>query len=100
MQCTSLDRFFLGSPLEQSPPSKERLSCCSSKRRIVTCGPSWIKCRLRVGAPLGAGRGVGSSTAMPCFSTAPGIHGARVAWAQRNLYGMLQEFMLENERLR
>ncbi|XP_032274033.1 kinesin-like protein KIF12 [Phoca vitulina] len=25
---------------------------------------------------------------------------ARVAWAQRNLYGMLQEFMLENERLR
>lgn len=27
-------------------------------------------------------------------------HGARVAWAQRNLYGMLQEFMLENERLR
>nr|XP_048315254.1 kinesin-like protein KIF12 isoform X1 [Myodes glareolus] len=31
---------------------------------------------------------------------APGIHGARVAWAQRNLYGMLQEFMLENERLR
>ncbi|EGW06651.1 Kinesin-like protein KIF12 [Cricetulus griseus] len=31
---------------------------------------------------------------------APGIHGAREAWAQRNLYGMLQEFMLENERLR
>ncbi|XP_038189916.1 kinesin-like protein KIF12 isoform X2 [Arvicola amphibius] len=31
---------------------------------------------------------------------APGIHGTRVAWAQRNLYGMLQEFMLENERLR
>ncbi|XP_037058549.1 kinesin-like protein KIF12 [Peromyscus leucopus] len=30
----------------------------------------------------------------------PGIHGARVAWAQQNLYGMLQEFMLENERLR
>ncbi|XP_029396227.1 kinesin-like protein KIF12 isoform X2 [Mus pahari] len=29
-----------------------------------------------------------------------GAHGARVAWAQRNLYGMLQEFMLENERLR
>ncbi|XP_076420464.1 kinesin-like protein KIF12 isoform X2 [Peromyscus maniculatus bairdii] len=29
-----------------------------------------------------------------------GIHGARVAWAQQNLYGMLQEFMLENERLR
>ncbi|KAM7324875.1 hypothetical protein ACRRTK_017180 [Alexandromys fortis] len=51
-------------------------------------------------SPLGAGRGVGSSTAMLCFSTAPGIHGARVAWAQRNLYGMLQEFMLENERLR
>ncbi|XP_058528498.1 kinesin-like protein KIF12 isoform X1 [Ochotona princeps] len=25
---------------------------------------------------------------------------ARLAWAQRNLYGMLQEFMLENERLR
>lgn len=34
------------------------------------------------------------------FSAAPGPHGARVAWAQRNLYGMLQEFMLENERLR
>ncbi|KAM5299344.1 kinesin-like protein KIF12 [Ctenodactylus gundi] len=31
---------------------------------------------------------------------APGLHGARLAWAQRNLYGMLQEFMLENERLR
>ncbi|XP_059111862.1 kinesin-like protein KIF12 isoform X2 [Peromyscus eremicus] len=31
---------------------------------------------------------------------APGIHGARGAWAQQNLYGMLQEFMLENERLR
>ncbi|XP_008048354.1 kinesin-like protein KIF12 [Carlito syrichta] len=29
-----------------------------------------------------------------------GLGGARVAWAQRNLYGMLQEFMLENERLR
>lgn len=29
-----------------------------------------------------------------------GFGGARVAWAQRNLYGMLQEFMLENERLR
>ncbi|XP_077824381.1 kinesin-like protein KIF12 isoform X7 [Macaca mulatta] len=29
-----------------------------------------------------------------------GLSGARVAWAQRNLYGMLQEFMLENERLR
>ncbi|CAK7293050.1 Kinesin-like protein KIF12 [Vulpes lagopus] len=28
------------------------------------------------------------------------LNGARVAWAQRNLYGMLQEFMLENERLR
>ncbi|XP_057169689.1 kinesin-like protein KIF12 isoform X2 [Ursus arctos] len=28
------------------------------------------------------------------------LSGARVAWAQRNLYGMLQEFMLENERLR
>ncbi|XP_071077242.1 kinesin-like protein KIF12 isoform X6 [Desmodus rotundus] len=26
--------------------------------------------------------------------------GTRVAWAQRNLYGMLQEFMVENERLR
>ncbi|XP_014384406.1 PREDICTED: kinesin-like protein KIF12 [Myotis brandtii] len=26
--------------------------------------------------------------------------GTRVAWAQQNLYGMLQEFMLENERLR
>ncbi|EHB03305.1 Kinesin-like protein KIF12 [Heterocephalus glaber] len=31
---------------------------------------------------------------------APGLHGARGAWAQRNLYGMLREFMLENERLR
>ncbi|XP_076790948.1 kinesin-like protein KIF12 isoform X4 [Arvicanthis niloticus] len=31
---------------------------------------------------------------------APGTHEARVAWAQRNLYGMLQEFMLENESLR
>lgn len=29
-----------------------------------------------------------------------GFSGARVAWAQRNLYGMLQEFMVENERLR
>ncbi|XP_015981803.2 kinesin-like protein KIF12 isoform X5 [Rousettus aegyptiacus] len=29
-----------------------------------------------------------------------GFSGSRVAWAQRNLYGMLQEFMLENERLR
>ncbi|KAM6170353.1 kinesin-like protein KIF12 [Rhynchocyon petersi] len=26
--------------------------------------------------------------------------GTQAAWAQRNLYGMLQEFMLENERLR
>uniref|UniRef100_A0A673UNS5 Kinesin-like protein n=1 Tax=Suricata suricatta TaxID=37032 RepID=A0A673UNS5_SURSU len=31
---------------------------------------------------------------------ASGLSGPRVAWAQRNLYGMLQEFMLENERLR
>ncbi|KAM6182156.1 kinesin-like protein KIF12 [Erethizon dorsatum] len=31
---------------------------------------------------------------------APGLHGARGSWAQQNLYGMLQEFMLENERLR
>ncbi|TEA36732.1 hypothetical protein DBR06_SOUSAS310149 [Sousa chinensis] len=31
---------------------------------------------------------------------ASGLTGARVSWAQRNLYGMLQEFMLENERLR
>ncbi|XP_059781418.1 kinesin-like protein KIF12 isoform X5 [Balaenoptera ricei] len=31
---------------------------------------------------------------------ASGLIGARVAWAQQNLYGMLQEFMLENERLR
>ncbi|XP_027471015.1 kinesin-like protein KIF12 isoform X2 [Zalophus californianus] len=31
---------------------------------------------------------------------ASSLSGARVAWAQRNLYGMLQEFMLENERLR
>ncbi|XP_055991352.1 kinesin-like protein KIF12 [Sorex fumeus] len=29
-----------------------------------------------------------------------GLGGARAAWAQRNLYGMLQEFMLENETLR
>ncbi|KAM8803050.1 kinesin-like protein KIF12 isoform 2-T2 [Rhynchonycteris naso] len=29
-----------------------------------------------------------------------GSSGSRVAWAQRNLYGMLREFMLENERLR
>ncbi|XP_007934952.1 kinesin-like protein KIF12 [Orycteropus afer afer] len=31
---------------------------------------------------------------------ASGLSGSRVAWAQRSLYGMLQEFMLENERLR
>ncbi|XP_049567052.1 kinesin-like protein KIF12 isoform X2 [Orcinus orca] len=31
---------------------------------------------------------------------ASGLTAARVSWAQRNLYGMLQEFMLENERLR
>ncbi|XP_064146914.1 kinesin-like protein KIF12 [Loxodonta africana] len=31
---------------------------------------------------------------------ASGFSGTRLAWAQRNLYGMLQEFMLENERLR
>lgn len=35
-----------------------------------------------------------------CLPAAPRVHGARVAWAQRNLYGMLQEFMLENEKLR
>ncbi|KAK2494569.1 hypothetical protein MC885_007092 [Smutsia gigantea] len=29
-----------------------------------------------------------------------GLSGARMTWAQQNLYGMLQEFMLENERLR
>lgn len=34
------------------------------------------------------------------FPAASRLSGARVAWAQRNLYGMLQEFMLENERLR
>ncbi|XP_063143702.1 kinesin-like protein KIF12 isoform X2 [Rattus norvegicus] len=34
------------------------------------------------------------------YTKAPRVHGARVAWAQRNLYGMLQEFMLENEKLR
>ncbi|KAB0407518.1 hypothetical protein E2I00_012826, partial [Balaenoptera physalus] len=34
------------------------------------------------------------------LALASGLIGARVAWAQRNLYGMLQEFMLENERLR
>ncbi|XP_045152551.1 kinesin-like protein KIF12 isoform X2 [Echinops telfairi] len=28
------------------------------------------------------------------------LSGTRAAWAQQNLYGMLQEFMLENERLR
>lgn len=43
---------------------------------------------------------VAEITAMLCFPAGPGIHGARVAWAQQNLYGMLQEFMLENERLR
>lgn len=32
--------------------------------------------------------------------TARGQSEARLAWAQRNLYGMLQEFMLENEQLR
>lgn len=37
---------------------------------------------------------------MSCFPAVLGAHGARVAWAQRNLYGMLQEFMLENESLR
>ncbi|XP_045428051.1 kinesin-like protein KIF12 isoform X2 [Pipistrellus kuhlii] len=31
---------------------------------------------------------------------ASGFGGTRVAWAQQNLYGMLQVFMLENERLR
>lgn len=34
------------------------------------------------------------------FPAVSGFSGSRVAWAQRNLYGMLQEFMLENERLR
>ncbi|KAM5330997.1 kinesin-like protein KIF12 isoform 2-T2 [Glossophaga mutica] len=34
------------------------------------------------------------------FPAVSGFSGTRVAWAQRNLYGMLQEFMLENERLR
>ncbi|XP_066223445.1 kinesin-like protein KIF12 isoform X2 [Saccopteryx leptura] len=29
-----------------------------------------------------------------------GFSGNRMAWAQQNLYGMIQEFMLENERLR
>ncbi|XP_032096363.1 kinesin-like protein KIF12 isoform X2 [Sapajus apella] len=29
-----------------------------------------------------------------------GLSGTQVAWAQRNLYRMLREFMLENERLR
>ncbi|XP_048195963.1 kinesin-like protein KIF12 isoform X2 [Perognathus longimembris pacificus] len=33
-------------------------------------------------------------------SRASGFRGVRMAWAQRNLYAMLQEFMLENERLR
>ncbi|XP_078206386.1 kinesin-like protein KIF12 isoform X4 [Callithrix jacchus] len=31
---------------------------------------------------------------------ASGLSGTRVAWAQRNLYRILREFMLENERLR
>ncbi|XP_036883324.1 kinesin-like protein KIF12 isoform X10 [Manis javanica] len=31
---------------------------------------------------------------------ASGLSGARMTWAQQNLYGMLQEFMLDNERLR
>ncbi|XP_060056776.1 kinesin-like protein KIF12, partial [Erinaceus europaeus] len=37
---------------------------------------------------------------LPPFPAASGLSRARVAWVQRNLYGMLQEFMLENERLR
>ncbi|XP_036995379.2 kinesin-like protein KIF12 isoform X4 [Artibeus jamaicensis] len=34
------------------------------------------------------------------FPAVSGFSAPRAAWAQRNLYGMLQEFMLENERLR
>ena len=34
------------------------------------------------------------------FPAVSAFSGTRVAWAQRNLYGMLQEFMVENERLR
>lgn len=34
------------------------------------------------------------------FPAASGLSGARMTWAQQNLYGMLQEFMLDNERLR
>lgn len=54
---------------------------------------------------LGVGcmwRGSGAPTdpATSPFPIVSGLSGTRVAWAQRNLYGMLQEFMLENERLR
>lgn len=55
---------------------------------------------------LGAGKGAedrvsasGGSSHLP-LPAASGLSGGRVAWAQQNLYGMLQEFMLENERLR
>lgn len=39
----------------------------------------------------------GSQSLLPAASE---LSGPRAAWAQRNLYGMLQEFMLENEKLR
>lgn len=46
------------------------------------------------------GSGAPGAPATSLFPAASGLTGARVSWAQRNLYGMLQEFMLENERLR
>ncbi|XP_036915012.1 kinesin-like protein KIF12 isoform X2 [Sturnira hondurensis] len=39
-------------------------------------------------------------SAVATFPAVSGFRATRMAWAQRNLYGMLQEFMLENERLR
>ena len=46
------------------------------------------------------GSGAPGAPAASLFLAASGLSGARAAWAQRNLYGMLQEFMLANERLR
>lgn len=54
-----------------------------------------------LGMQVGRGEPLGSwGPSHPPFPAAPGLSGTRVAWAQQNLYGMLQEFMLENERLR
>ena len=52
------------------------------------------------GGGMRIGPGAPGAPAASLFPAASGLGGARVAWAQRNLYGMLQEFMLENERLR